>query len=183
MRNGTVHHCGPGGLGELLLLRKHADRVEGLKRALSASDIPSHTRSFRCLVSKLRDAHFCQPNLSWFGSTSSTRSVRNHHCQVPPTKWVKIGFCQHFPAMPDRNQTRARSRSSPTNLLCHRRVPLLAWLDNQPHWPNAQHDESLRHWQGPDLPMSVASWKRTCCSNDFRLKNSCTYCGCPIGAP
>ena len=26
-------------------------------------------------------------------------------------------------------------------------------------------------------------WKRTCCSSDFLLKNSCTYCGCPIGAP
>ena len=34
------------------------------------------------------------------------------------------------------------------------------WPVNRPNWPSAQHDGSFRHWQGPNLPMSVAT-KRT----------------------
>ena len=75
------------------MLWKQADRVETLGE-LSRRPSSKVIRSFKCMVSKLRDAHCCQPNLGWFLHFFHT--VGNHHCQVPPTKWVEIGFCQLF---------------------------------------------------------------------------------------
>ena len=166
----TVHPCGPGGWesGECCGSKRTALRP--WESSLGVRHPRSYARSN--VVSKLRDAHCCQPNLGWFLHFFHT--VGNHHCQVPPTKWVEIGFCQLFlDAGPQPNTVQDLGQVQQSSPLPQTGAFVGLWLDNQPNWPNAQHDGSFRHWPKPP---NVNGNETSCCASASAPRTSKMVC-------
>ena len=117
----------------------------------------------------------CRPTLCSIGATKlPPRGLGGVQALTLPLRWTGQVSTDHLPPTSGHTFLSCDTANGNVNSGDTIRSQKFAQVDahihsnNQPAW--GSFTSGMRS-------------KRTCCSSDFLLKNSCTCCGCPIGAP